>query len=137
MWFEMIQCLISVWGLSLLVLQTCFNHERVVGLGASSLYHRMDEGVFDPSLTATNHRDGVVADWMIAKGFVDLCLEVAEVFGRIRTGELRGYFNIGNAWDLLRSIIPISLLAFHSERWLHLLVVLMPRLHNGIRFWSG
>lgn len=125
MWFEMIQCLISVWGLSLLVLQTCFNHERVVGLGASSLYYRMDEGVFDPSLTATNHRDGVVADWMIAKGFVDLCLEVAEVFGRIRTGELRGYFNIGNAWDLLRSIIPIALLAFHSERWLHLLVVLI------------
>eukprot|EP00439_Symbiodinium_sp_Y106_P059233 s161_g8.t1 len=125
MWFEMLQCLISVWGLSLLVLQTCFNHERVVGLGASSLYYRMDEGVFDPSLTATNHRDGVVADWMIAKGFVDLCLEIAEVFGRIRTGELRGYFNIGNAWDLLRSITPIALLAFHSERWLHLLVVLI------------
>ncbi|CAE7900195.1 GIP, partial [Symbiodinium microadriaticum] len=72
-----------------------------------------------------DHGDGVVADWMIAKGFVDLCLEVAEVFGRIRTGELRGYFNIGNAWDLLRSIIPIALLAFHSERWLHLLVVLI------------
>ena len=75
--------------------------------------------------------DGVVADWMIAKGFVDLCLEIAEVFGRIRTGELRGYFNIGNAWDLLRSITPIALLAFHSERWLHLLVVLMPGLFIG------
>ena len=33
----------------------------MVGLGASSLYYRMDEGVFDPSLTATNHRAWALA----------------------------------------------------------------------------
>ena len=97
-WFERVQCLISVWGLSLLVFRTCFNHEGEVGQGATSLYQQMDEGVFDPT-----NKYGVVADWTIAKGVVDLCLEVAEIYGRMRTGELKGHLG---ASEVLAPLSP-------------------------------
>eukprot|EP00439_Symbiodinium_sp_Y106_P036990 s4334_g4.t1 len=135
-WVDVLQFLISFWGLTLLVLETCFKHEAAVGRETHYLDWQMNEGVFQPSFVAQSHRNGVVADWIIAKGMVDLLLEVAQFCGCLMIGEVSSYLNLGNVWDLSRSIVPIMLLFFHDSRLLHLLIVLIywMRLLEGVTY---
>ncbi|CAE7844259.1 unnamed protein product [Symbiodinium microadriaticum] len=135
-WVDVLQFLISFWGLTLLVLETCFKHEAAVGKKMDYLDWQMNEGVFQPSFVAQSDRNGVVADWIIAKGMVDLLLEVAQFCGCCVIGEVSSYLNLGNVWDLSRSIIPIMLLFFHDSRFLHLLIVLIywMRLLEGVTY---
>eukprot|EP00439_Symbiodinium_sp_Y106_P009758 s5316_g1.t1 len=93
-WMDVMQLFYSLWGLALLVLESHEGHtEAYMDL-------QMNDGVFA----------GVVTHWMVAKGIVDLNLEVAQIFGLVRAGMLSRYFTMGNAWDLTRSIAPILLL---------------------------
>ncbi|CAE7254723.1 unnamed protein product [Symbiodinium sp. CCMP2592] len=133
-WMEGTQFLLAFWGLVLLIMQTLLEHEGAVGKDAAYFDSQMNEGVFDPSFVAESQRNGIDADWIIAKGIVDLMLELAQVWGCKLAGELRSYANFGNAWDLMRSIIPVMLLFFHESRWLHLFVVLIywARLMEGL-----
>ena len=135
-WVDVLQFLISFWGLTLLVLETCFKHEAAVGKTMDDLDWQMNEGVFQPSFVAQGDRNGVVADWIIAKGMVDLLLEVAQFCGCCMIGEVSSYLNLGNVWDLSRSIIPIMLLFFHDSRFLNLLIVLIywMRLLEGVTY---
>jgi len=135
-WVDVLQFLISLWGLTLLVLETCFKHEAAVGRETHYLDWQMNEGVFQPSFVAQSDRNGVVADWIIAKGMVDLLLEVDQFCGCLMIGEVSSYLNLGNVWDLSRSIVPIMLLFFHDSRLLHLLIVLIywMRLLEGVTY---
>jgi len=135
-WVDVLQFLISIWGLTLLVLETCINHELAVGEDGETLSWRMNEGVFMPSFAAESKYNGVVADWIIAKGIVDLLLEMAQFWGCVLIGEFASYLNWGNLWDISRSIVPVMLLFYHEHRLLHLLIVLIywMRLLEGVTY---
>lgn len=131
-WVDVAQFLVSVWGLGLLLVETYMAHEAAAD--RANLTEKMS-GVFHPSFITTKS-DGVVADWIIAKGIVDLLLELAQIRGCIVIGEPMSYLNSGNLWDLTRSILPICLLFHYDLRPLQTLIVLIYwiRLLEGVTF---
>jgi len=130
-WVDVAQFLVSVWGLGLLLVETYIAHEAAAD--RANLTEKMS-GVFHPSFITKS--DGVVADWIIAKGIVDLLLELAQIRGCIVIGEPMSYLNSGNLWDLTRSILPICLLFHYDLRPLQTLIVLIYwiRLLEGVTF---
>ncbi|CAK9033671.1 ANK_REP_REGION domain-containing protein [Durusdinium trenchii] len=131
-WMEVSQFILALWGLILLVIETLHKHEAAMAAMGSD--REMTEEAFDPSYAADSLTHGVVADWIIAKGIVDLLLELVQIWGCDLVGELRSYATLGNIWDLSRSIIPILPLVLHGHRCLRLLVVLIywARLLEGL-----
>eukprot|EP00913_Durusdinium_trenchii_P031274 g29281.t1 len=95
-------------------------------------------GAKTPSFITETYKMGVVADWIIAKGIVDLLLEVAQLMGCVVIGEpqKRDAPIGGNVWDLMRSVIPILLLWHYEKRILQTLIVLIywMRLLEGVTY---
>ncbi|CAE7582147.1 unnamed protein product [Symbiodinium natans] len=119
LWVETLQWLISLWGLGLLVLQASSGHE--LSMGSDRMHGHLQ------------HTNQVVADWIIARGCVDLFLELAQLWGCVRTQHLSVYFTFGNFWDLVRSMLPTMLLLHHQPyRLLQLLIVLI----YWMRLWE-
>eukprot|EP00913_Durusdinium_trenchii_P022440 g21078.t2 len=90
--------------------------------------------VFEPSFVKEGITTGVVADWIIAKGLVDVFLELAELAGCYASMKgLGSYFRPGNFWDVTRSLLPILLLHYES-RALQVCVILIywMRLLEGV-----
>ncbi|CAJ1340752.1 unnamed protein product, partial [Effrenium voratum] len=140
-WVDVAQFIVSFWGLMLLMIEGRIVHEAAItemsGAGHTDFDHAMD-GVFSPSFGPERYKYGVVADWIIAKGFVDLLLEFSQFFGSWKMGDLSAYSNLGNLWDLFRSLVPLMLLCFSTSRIIHLLIVLIywTRLLEGITYWK-
>ena len=138
----------ACWGLFLLVLETISRHELSVESDKRNFDVQMNEGVFGPSFLAEDQRcnihlneglglprlcSGVVADWIIAKGIVDLVLEAFQLYGCAATFQVSSYFTADNLWDLIRSILPLALVVGYQNRLLHLLIVLI----YWMRLWEG
>ena len=147
-WTDSLQFFASLWGLVLLVLETMSRHELSVESDKRNFDAQMNEGVFGPGFLAGSQRcnihlneglglprrcSGVVADWMVAKGVVDLVLEAFQLYGCAVTFQVSSYFNAGNLWDLIRSILPLALVVGYQYRLLHLLIVLI----YWMRLWEG
>lgn len=88
-WMEVSQFILALWGLILLVIETLHKHEAAMAAMGSD--REMTEEAFDPSYAADSLTHGVVADWIIAKGIVDLLLELVQIWGCDLVGELRSY----------------------------------------------
>eukprot|EP00438_Fugacium_kawagutii_P014044 Skav204151 [mRNA] locus=scaffold903:173810:176221:+ [translate_table: standard] len=137
-WADLVQFLVSVWGLGLLMIETYRAHEE--STTTEDLRENINR-VFAPSFVAEVNGGGAVADWLIAKGIVDLSLEVAQFRGCVIINEPNSFLRGGNVWDLGRSILPIMLLFFYCSRLLQTLVVFIywMRLFEGVTFseWIG
>ncbi|CAK9106743.1 unnamed protein product [Durusdinium trenchii] len=128
---EAVQTSISAWGLVLLVLETLMSHEEIPGLQSTTGL----SAVFEPSFVKEGITTGVVADWIIAKGLVDVFLELAELAGCYASMKgLGSYFRPGNFWDVTRSLLPILLLWHYESRALQVCVILIywMRLLEGV-----
>lgn len=132
-WVDVAQFLVSVWGLGLLLVETFLAHEAAND--PKTLENNISR-VFEPSFITQVYKRGVVADWIIAKGIVDLLLEVAQFWGTMVIGEPMSYMRPGNLWDLLRSILPILLLWQYDSRVLQTFIVLIywMRLLEGVTY---
>ena len=149
-WMDLLQFIFSLWGLILLFIVTwhaqeteycpegqannnataLFNSTREQNLAAEECRRELasvfaSSLVIDISGEEQRHERAVVADWIIAKGIVDLLLEGLQFAGCVATNQTRCYFRFGNLWDIIRSILPILLLPYYSCRLLQILVVLM------------
>lgn len=132
-WVDVAQFLVSVWGLGLLLVETFLAHEAAED---PKTLHDNISRVFEPSFITQVYKRGVVADWIIAKGIVDLLLEVAQFWGTMVIKEPMSYMRPGNLWDLLRSILPILLLWQYESRVLQTFIVLIywMRLLEGVTY---
>mmetsp|Transcript_11764 Transcript_11764/g.20833 ORF Transcript_11764/g.20833 Transcript_11764/m.20833 type:complete len:899 (-) Transcript_11764:46-2742(-) len=146
LWVDWMQFTVSLWGLTLILVETWFMHEEAVALWTSGVSkvdgvqegHYVD-GVFTPSLYFWGRPAGrvsVVADWIVAKGLVDCFLELTQLIGCIKINQPLVYANFGNLWDIFRSITPVMLIFDSSSRFLHLLIVLIywVRLLEGVTY---
>eukprot|EP00435_Cladocopium_sp_Y103_P000996 s4734_g1.t1 len=79
-WVDVAQFLVSVWGLGLLLVETFLAHEAAKD---SQMLESNISRVFEPSFITHVYKRGVVADWIIAKGIVDLLLEVTQFWGTL------------------------------------------------------
>lgn len=120
-----------------LIFETSIVEEYAVGVGDDAA--AAVEGVFSPSFGPGRWQYGVVADWVIAKGLVDLGMELAQMYGCHKMGDRNAYLNMGNLWDLFRCLVPISLLLLNSHRVVHLMIVLIywSRLLEGITYYDA
>ena len=116
-WMDMAQLLLGLWTLTLILIETSLLCETKDTL----------DSIFYPSfIPATNGSQSVVvADWILARAFVDLLLELAQLWGCVAIGKSQLYFNSGNLWDISRSIVPLLLLYYPSNRALHVATVLI------------
>lgn len=132
-WVDLAQFLVSFWGLCLLLVETFLAHEAATD---QEMLQSQIARVYEPSFITETYKMGVVADWIIAKGIVDLLLEVAQFMGCVVIGEPQCYFRLGNVWDLMRSVIPILLLWHYEKRILQTLIVLIywMRLLEGVTY---
>ena len=123
MWVDIVQTVTSSWGLCLLVVETLMAHEASVETDQAFV-------ALKPSL-ADGH--GIVADWIVAKGIVDVLLEAVQ-FAACCRKDPTSYCRLGNLWDLIRSFLPIMLLWQHQSRLLQCLIILMywMRLLEGV-----
>lgn len=123
MWVDIVQTVISTWGLCLLVIETLMAHEASVEADQAFV-------ALTPSLA---NGQGIVADWIVAKGIVDGFLEAVQFVVCCRT-DPASYCRLGNLWDLIRSFLPILLLWQHQSRWLQCLIILIywMRLLEGV-----
>ncbi|CAJ1345665.1 unnamed protein product [Effrenium voratum] len=130
-WAELVHFLMSLWGLTLLVVESWMAHEAAV---ESELEKQRLWSVFEPSFVGSSVPRGVVADWIIAKGLVDVCMELAQFTGCLMIREPSAYFTAGNLIDIVRGGLPILLLWFYEVRVIHLLIVLIywMRLLEGV-----
>ena len=115
-WMDMAQLLLGLWTLTLILIET-------------SLLCETDtlDSMFYPSfpIPPTNGSQSVVADWILARAIADLLLELAQLCGCVAIGKSQLYFNSGNLWDICRSIVPLLLLYYPSNRALHVVTVLI------------
>ncbi|CAK9072258.1 unnamed protein product [Durusdinium trenchii] len=140
-WTDMLQFIFSLWGLGLLIAETWRARETncngMLANAVNATNQTMENpcrqqltSVFTSSWTLDiagkelQHERAVVADWIIAKGFVDLILEILQFAGCLFISQKGCYWNFGNFWDLFRSLLPIFLLWFYDSRLLQVLVVL-------------
>ena len=115
-WMDMAQLLLGLWTLTLILIET------------SLLFETKDtlDSIFYPSfIPPTNGSQSVVADWIVARAIADLLLELAQLWGCVAIGKSQLYFNSGNMWDICRSILPLLLLYYPSNRALHVATVLI------------
>eukprot|EP00438_Fugacium_kawagutii_P011477 Skav235195 [mRNA] locus=scaffold1938:215973:240588:- [translate_table: standard] len=110
-WVDVVQFLVSVWGLGLLLVETFMAHEASED---SDMLEDNIARVFEPSFITERYKSGVVADWIIAKGIVDTLLEGAQFWGCVDIEEPWSYLRPGNLWDVIRSGLPILLLCFYD-----------------------
>lgn len=123
LWVDFAQSCITIWGLILLVFETWQVHEEAA---ASSSRLGYGDAVFTPSmLTSSDVKASVVADWILAKGLIDCFLEIVQLVGCWYIDSVSIYFNLGNAWDIFRSLLPVLLIWHSSNRVVHLLIVLI------------
>eukprot|EP00438_Fugacium_kawagutii_P032686 Skav221347 [mRNA] locus=scaffold1845:137688:140523:- [translate_table: standard] len=164
-WMDLLQFIFSTWGLALLIALTAQAQEtpycpegrannadaallnetlQATGKTAQALCKSQLASVYrssfgdDDSGEGRQHERAIVADWLIAKGFVDLILEVMQFAGCVATRQMRCYFRVGNLWDVYRSILPILLIGLWWWTPLQILVVLMywMRLLEGVTLSS-
>eukprot|EP00435_Cladocopium_sp_Y103_P023774 s1459_g5.t1 len=123
MWVDIVQTVISTWGLCLLVFETLMAHEASVEADQAFV-------ALNPSLA---NGQGIVADWIVAKGIVDAFLEAVQIVVCCRN-DPASYCRWGNLWDLLRSFLPILLLWQHESRLLQCSIILIywMRLLEGV-----
>lgn len=116
-WMDMAQLLLGLWTLTLILIETSLLCETKDTL----------DSIFYPSfIPATNGSQSVVvADWILARAIADLLLELAQLWGCVAIGKSQLYFNSGNLWDICRSILPLLLLFYPSNRALHVATVLI------------
>eukprot|EP00930_Biecheleria_cincta_P068184 TRINITY_DN5537_c0_g5_i1.p1 TRINITY_DN5537_c0_g5~~TRINITY_DN5537_c0_g5_i1.p1 ORF type:complete len:910 (+),score=129.48 TRINITY_DN5537_c0_g5_i1:116-2845(+) len=126
LWVDFAQSCITTWGLILLIFETWQMHEEAAATAISSRWRGYGDAVFTPSmLTSSDVKASVVADWILAKGLVDCFLELIQLIGCWYIDSVSIYFNLGNAWDIFRSILPVLLVWHSSNRVIHLLIVLI------------
>ena len=115
-WMDMAQLLLGLWTLTLILIETsllCGTKDTL-------------DSIFHPSfIPPTNGSQSVVADWILARAIADLTLELAQLWGCVAIGKSQLYFNSGNLWDICRSILPLLLLFYPSNRALHVATVLI------------
>ena len=115
-WMDMAQLLLGLWTLTLILIETsllCGTKDTL-------------DSIFYPSfIPPTNGSQSVVADWILARAIADLTLELAQLWGCVAIGKSQLYFNSGNLWDICRSILPLLLLFYPSNRALHVATVLI------------
>ena len=112
----MAQLLLGLWTLTLILIETSLLCETKDTL----------DSIFHPSfIPPTNGSQSVVADWILARAIADLLLELAQLWGCVAIGKSQMYFNSGNLWDICRSILPLLLLYYPSNRALHVAIVLI------------
>ena len=115
-WMDMAQLLLGLWTLTLILIETSLLCETKDTL----------DSIFYPSfIPPTNGSQSVVADWILARAIADLLLELAQLWGCVAIGKSQLYFNSGNLWDICRSILPLLLLFYPSNRALHVATVLI------------
>merc|ERR1712107_498981 len=102
---DFVQMLLSIWGLTLLIIDSRF--------GTLVLYDN-DSHV----------RLSTSAVWVIARGIVDLMHEFVQFAGYCKIHRPWDYVDFGNAYDLLRALLPLSWFFVPENRLVHLVVVL-------------
>lgn len=97
---DLVQVLLTVWGLVLLIIETS---------------SRWRDGF----------RTDIAGDFIASRALVDLFHELAQIAGYAKIGRTKDYFNMGNAFDLVRCILPMALFWFPNNKIIRVLVVLI------------
>eukprot|EP00435_Cladocopium_sp_Y103_P001528 s1268_g1.t1 len=123
MWVDVVQTATSTWGLCLLVIESFMARQASVETDQAFV-------ALKPSLA---NGEGIVADWIVAKGIVDVLLE-AVLFAACCRQDPTSYCRLKKNWDLIRSFLPIMLLWQYESRLLQCLIILMywMRLLEGV-----
>mmetsp|Transcript_76515 Transcript_76515/g.214670 ORF Transcript_76515/g.214670 Transcript_76515/m.214670 type:complete len:841 (-) Transcript_76515:81-2603(-) len=124
------QVILSLWGLVILILESWLLHEyRHHGAAPRQLRPRgSSDGIqWSPDDAkvpeATLLEISIAADFIGAKGVVDFWHELLQFIGGVSIGRGSDYLNAGNAWDLFRAAILMTLFFDRTSQILRVAVI--------------
>lgn len=128
---DILQVVLSLWGLVVLILESWLLHESEHdhGTARARQLRPLGNGDIDwggdgsSTPAAIMLEVSVAADFIGAKGVVDFWHELLQFFGCLAIGRGMDYVNFGNAWDLLRAAILMTLFFDRTSQTLRVFVI--------------